>query len=181
MKNIGKLANRYARALVSAVGNTETMLSVSNELQEFVHLWQTDKQLSFFMLNPVFAKQQRLSALIKILETAGMSVAGRNFIKVVFEHNHISVIAEIVSVYRSLVEKNTNLVRVNIETARGVNSDERHEYEEKLRKKMSGHLVFEWSVKKELLGGMVVSYSGHVFDGSIKGQFEKLEGKMLGY
>ena len=185
MKNIGKLANVYAKALLSATGakpgDAKAALSVAAEMQEFSRVWQTNKQLVFFMLNPACPKQERISALIKIAEAGGMSEISKNFLKVVFERNRIAGIVQIIAAYRTLVEKLTSLTRIKIETAREVGGDEKRGYEEKLRGKISGDLVFEWSVKKELLGGMIISYSGKVFDGSIKGQFERLEEKMLGY
>ena len=185
MKNIGKLANVYAKALLTSMGgkdgDIEAIRRVSEELQEFSKTWQTNKQLVFFMLNPACPKHERANALLKIAEATGMSAPSQNFLKVVFERNRIIGIVQIIAAYRVLVEKLTSLTRIKIETARDVSSDERREYEEKLRGKISGHLVFEWDVKQELLGGMVISYSGKVFDGSIKGQFERLEEKMLGY
>jgi F-type H+-transporting ATPase subunit delta len=185
MKNIGRLANVYAKSLLTAMGgkdgDVEAIRRVSDELQEFSKLWQTNKQLVFFMLNPACSKQERINALLKIAETAGMGATSQNFLKVVFERNRIAGITQIIAEYRALVEKHTGLTRIKIETAREVDADERHEYEEKLRSKISGHLIFEWSVKQELLGGMIIKYSGKVFDGSIKGQFEKLEEKILGY
>ena len=185
MKNIGKLANVYAKALLGATdgksGNGEIMRRVSDELQEFSKIWQTNKQLVFFMLNPACPKQERLSALLKIAEAGGMSEISRDFLKVVFRRNRIAGIVQIIAAYCALAEKLTSLTRIRIETAREIDADEKREYEEKLRGKISGHLVFEWSIRNELLGGMIVSYSGKVFDGSIKGQFDRLEGKMLGY
>ena len=175
----------YAKALLTAMGgkkgDVEAMRRVSEELQEFSKIWQTNKQLAFFMLNPACPKQERINALLKIAEAAGMSVTSQNFLKVVFERNRIAGIVQIIAEYRVQVEKLIGLTAIKIETAREVGGDERREYEEKLRGKIGGHLVFDWSVKQELLGGMVISYSGKVFDGSIKGQFEKLEEKILGY
>ena len=185
MKNIGKLANVYAKALLSTTGgkagDSEMARRVSAELQEFSKIWQANKQLVFFMLNPACPKHERLAALLKIAEAAGMSEESRKFLKVVFVRGRIAGVVQIIAAYTALVEKLISLTRIRIETAREVDGDEKREYEEKLRGKISGQLVFEWSVKRELLGGMVISYSGKVFDGSIKGQFERLEEKMLGY
>ncbi|MDR2337163.1 MAG: ATP synthase F1 subunit delta [Deltaproteobacteria bacterium] len=178
-KGISKLANRYAKALFKVDQGMNNITAIAQELAQFVELWQTAPELSLCILNPAYPKEQRKNALAGIVELMGLSGIARQFIEMVFENNRIVELPEITQALLDLVEKQAEIVRVRIETAREVGALEKAEYESRVQVSILGRLVFEWVVDYELLGGMVIKYDGKVFDGSIRGKLEKL-GESIG-
>lgn len=169
---VGRLANRYARAILNAAGDEQN--KVANELLAFADVWENQPELSSAILNPGYVFEQRKNALLEIAEKCGFSEMTKKIIDLIFEHGRILQLTEIAQATKLLAEERAKIVRVEIETAREIKADEKNDYETRLKEKISGQLFFDWSINKELLAGIVVKYNGRVFDGSVRGKLQKL-------
>src|SRR5690349_3379702 len=98
-KRAGKLATRYARALLNAIENEQgktglpsTAQQAAAQLKEFAAVWRREKALSDSLQNPMFEKGERLAALSKIAQISGLSDVLVRFLRVVFERDRIGQI-----------------------------------------------------------------------------------------
>ncbi len=186
-KYSGRLAQRYAKALLRSLqAETEkeqiglTLQQVSGELLGFARIWSAQKELSSSIVNPMFPKEERGNALLTLARAAGMSELGQRFIRVVFERERAAALPEIASAFAALADEAASVVRVEVTVARNVSSDEARAIQLDLRHRIPGDPVFSWKVDPVILGGMIVRYGGKVLDGSLSGQLERLERKLLG-
>lgn len=187
-KAAGKLANRYARALLRAVereqgseGEPSPAQQVAGALSGFVHTWETEKILSTSIQNPMFDKGERQNALLQIARNAGLQDVLIRFLEVVFDRDRIAALPEISTAFSALADASAGMVRVEVVTARGISDDERWKIQENLGGRLfaqSGaakRLEFHWKISPEIMGGMVVKFGGKVLDGSVKGRLERIE------
>lgn len=185
-KLAGKLARRYANAFLRAVtdeqgadGSPTPAQRVAQSLEQFAEIWRQSPELSRSMLNPMFDKDERLKALHEVARAAGMPDVALRLLTVVFERDRIQIFDQIVEAFKNLADSAAGVVHVQVALARGISDDERGKIEETLRHKIGGSLRFAWSVDPELLGGMVIRYSGKVVDGSLQGRLERMERMMM--
>jgi len=178
-KKSGKLARRYARALLGAVeeelgsqGKPTPAQNVAQAFSEFAELWASDKQLSLYVLSPKYEEQERLAALLAVGRAAELPDILQRFLRVLTQHDRIGVIEEIAAAFRELADKAVGIVAVEIITARAVEVDETGEVEQVLRKQIEGEPIFSWAVDPKLLGGMTIRYAGKVVDGSLSSQLK---------
>ncbi len=187
-KAAGKLANRYARALLRAVereqgsnGEPSPAQQVGNALASFAHAWESEKLLSTSILNPMFDKAERQSALLQIARNAGLPDVLIRFLEVVFDRDRIAALPQISSAFSEMADAAAGMVQVEVVTARGISDEERGRIQENLGGRLfaqSGsarRLEFRWKISPEILGGMVVKFGGKVLDGSVKGRIERIE------
>jgi F-type H+-transporting ATPase subunit delta len=186
-KKIGKLAKRYARALLAAMrremGTTATMPTaaqrIAQQLQELTAVWEGNQEFSAALLSPEFKREDRRKALESIARASGLPEISIRFLLTVFDRERIGALPEIVGSFAQLADEEADVIAVTVETASSINSTEQQEIEASIKQQISGKPVFSWKIDPALLGGIVVRYSGRVLDGSLNGRLERLERSLL--
>ena len=189
-KKIGKLAKRYARALLGRVqedakGLGDSALSlrlqdVAKSLTNFADLWERDPELSSLIVNPMFEASQRKNALMEVVKLANLPDVAVRFVEVLFERERIAALPEIASTFKEFADEVARVVHVKVTTARPVENAERAEIEQNVSSRISGKADFSWRVDPALLGGMTIEYLGRVIDGSLAGRLSAFERKLVG-
>lgn len=178
-KKIGKLARRYAKALLAAVKESNSSNIGSKEVAEvladFAKVWENDPQLAGSLLNPMFNKDERKKALQEIVKSASMGEDVLRFATVLLERDRLSILPEIALAFVELADEAEGIVRVELTTALSVSDDEKSEVERRLNEKISGTPVYTWRTDESLIGGMTISYRGKIVDGSVEGKLQRLE------
>lgn len=196
-KKVGKLASRYARALLSAVGKESaaeqpsgqgassltaapltTAQKLAAELEQFAGIYHRDERLASALLNPMFEKGERKNALVAIARTSGLSDVLVRFLDVCFERDRIAHLPEIAAAFREAADRAAGVLQVEVTTAREVGADERRAIEQGLVTQLKGSPRFTWKVDAAILGGMVVRYAGKVLDGSLGGRLARIETRL---
>jgi F-type H+-transporting ATPase subunit delta len=186
-KQLGKLAQRYAKALFNAVvqqegteGHPSPAQKVAASLGQFARLWEEQPELSGSMLNPMFDRHDRLNALLKVAEQLAMPEVVKRTLRVIYEHERAALIPQIAAAFARLADSAAGVVPVEITVARAVAGDEVHNIEQHLRGTVAGDLRFTWLIDPSLIGGMIVKYQGKVVDGSLNSRLEQIERKLRG-
>jgi F-type H+-transporting ATPase subunit delta len=184
-KTVGKLATRYAKALLAAVireqgsqGSPTPAQSVAKALKEFAGLWQREHSLSVSLQNPMFEKNERANALVKIAEEAGLPDIAVRFLRVCFERERIAALPEIAQAFSDAADADAGILQVEIITARSISTEETKAIEQGLTSQLHGTLSFRWRIEPEILGGLIVRYGGKILDGSLAGRLTRIEHKL---
>jgi len=185
-KKAGKLASRYARALLTAVakegGSIEEGRSPAQRaaasLNEFAALWESDPKFSGSMLNPIFDKGDREKALLEVAKRAALPDIVQRFLRVCFERDRISQLPEIAFAFSEAADAAAGLKRVEVTTARNVSQTEKESIEKSLAQHLSGSLEFTWREDASILGGLIVRFGGKVLDGSVGGKLARVETRL---
>lgn len=186
-KQVGKIAKRYARALLRAVeqemgidGEVSPAQDVARQLRAFAEIWENDPQLSLFISNPMFNSEERENALVSVAGAGGLPEIAKRFLRVLFKRDRLMALPEIVSVFSEEADEAAGVVRVQVTTARSVDGGEQAEIENLIRSKVDGTPNFRWDIDGSLIGGIRVRFGGKVVDGSLFGRLERLERQLLG-
>ena len=187
-RQLGKIAKRYAAAMFSAVtkesgvvGGPESIESLSAAqqaaaaLSRFARLWQTEPELSSAVINPMFDKQHRLKALLRLAADCGLQKILLRSLEVIFEHDRILALPEIAEAFSQLADKAAGIVEVEVSLAREISPQDAMEIENKLNHAIPGVLRLSWRLDSKILGGMIIKYQGKVVDGSLNSRLEEIE------
>jgi len=181
-KKIGKLARRYARALLRSIeaergkdGSPTPAQKLAHDLKAIAAEWEKNPELRALLLNPMFERAKRAEALLSVLRQSGVGQLEQRFFAMLFERDRISALPEIIGDFAELADSAAGLVPVEITTARQISADEVQEIEAALRQRIDGKVNFRWNVEPELLGGIVVKFHGKVLDGSLSGRLSQME------
>ena len=181
-KKVGKLASRYAKALLFACeqelgtdGSPSPAQKIAEELKQVVSIWEADKVLSQAITSPMFAFEQRAKALEALSKELKLSKQAERFLSLLFERGRISALSEMVSAFSVEADKSAEVVRVEVITARVIPFEESKGIEKAIKEKIGGRPVFNWEIDPEIIGGMVLKFGGHILDGSLKGRLKRIE------
>lgn len=183
-KKLGKLAARYGKAFLNAVqvevtNKGATFDEVANGFFSFVALWEQEREISAFLLNPMFERDARKKVLRELSAKLGLADITQKFLLVLLERDRIIALPEIARAFHVLLDEQRGIIQVEITTARALNPDEARDTEREIRAYMKGDPRFHWNVDEKLLGGMIVRCGGKVIDGSLLGKLERAQRSLM--
>lgn len=176
-KKSGKLAKRYAKALLSSLqhaNETPALAGIAEDLTAFAKAWQDQPVFHEAILNPMFTREERRKALLGVCKHVGLSEILTNFVLVLFDRDRLYAVVEIAASFSELADSAAGLVRVEVITASSPSADEVQKIENDVQKYVQAKPVFTWKVNPALLGGLIVSFNGKVLDGSVSGRLERM-------
>jgi F-type H+-transporting ATPase subunit delta len=169
-----EISKRYAKAIFDIAREEGKSEEYFDELKGFNDILGQNASLKGFMVNPVFAKADKMNVLDQVADKAALSPIMRNFLRILIEKGRIGSLAEIQDWYQESLDRISGRVRVQVATAYKLSGD----LEEKLRLKMeevTGKKV-EMNVESDqsLIGGIVVKVGDTLYDGSIRAQLNSI-------
>lgn len=168
------IAKRYARAFFEIAREDGLYEKYYNELTLFSSIGEESKDLKDLLLNPIFDQAEKRAVVDSLLKKVDISNVTANFLRLLVDKRRISILPEIESCYRKLMDDTLRKIRVDVKTAFPLSA----ELSEKLQKRMeeiTGRKV-EMAVSEDasLLGGIVVGVGDTLYDGSIKTQLHNI-------
>lgn len=170
------VSSRYATAFADvvfkrkispaqALQELNSVLGVLNESGDLRNVWA----------NPAIPGDQKRSLLDAIAAKLGLSRPTRNFIAVLIDHRRIQLFAEIVQDVQHEIDRRLGFAEAEITSARELSDNERRTLERQIENLTGKKVRAQYMRNRELIGGAVVRIGSTVYDGSVRGQLEKLK------
>ena len=163
---------RYAQALMELSRND--IESARKELEDFVAIYNADKDFRTFLLDPRI-KADNKQSIIRNVFTDKLSKNILNFILLLITKQRIKSVPEIYEQLVSMINERFNVLDMKIITAVPLEEQQLNSLKEKFRAKYSASGVKTAEVvDPSIIGGVKVIIGDKVYDGSIKGRIESL-------
>jgi F-type H+-transporting ATPase subunit delta len=175
-----KVAARYARALLAALPDEGAADAAASVLDGLAKSFQASGSLRDVLLNPAIPKEAARSVLDAIAERTGASRLVRNFLGVLVSHGRAGLLPAIADEFAREKEARQGIVRARVRAATELPADLRARLEAALERLTGRHVRVSVEVEPDLIGGAVASVGSFVFDGSLRGQLERLRRTMAG-
>lgn len=175
------VAGRYARAFaeVAAAHNMDPDKTVQ-ELEQLGALFTESHELHNVFLNPAVPHEQKVNLLDAIINKMGGSRMLRNFLAVLVDHRRIGQINEIAREFREQLDTRMGIADAQVNSARPLSAAEKKTLETQLAGVTGKTIRARYAENPELLGGAVVRIGSTIYDGSVRGQLEKIRQKIAG-
>jgi F-type H+-transporting ATPase subunit delta len=108
------------------------------------------------------------------VQRAGISRPVRNFVAVLIDHRRTRFIGEIVTQFAQELNQRLGFAEAEVTTARELSADERTRLEGDLAKVTSKQIRASYTKDASILGGAIARVGSTVYDGSVKGQLERI-------
>lgn len=163
---------RYAQAIMEL--SQKDIEVIRQELDEFVAIYNSDKDLSSFLVNPTI-KADKKQAVIRNIFTDKLSKNMLNLILLLISKKRIKNIPEIYEQLVRLINEKSNVLDMKIITVESLDEQQLFRIKEKFRNKYNAVAVkSEEIIDASIIGGVKVIIGDKVYDGSIKGRIESL-------
>jgi F-type H+-transporting ATPase subunit delta len=173
---MASVTSTYARAFADAVfdGRLDPDKTLQ-EAQALAALVSGSKELREVWESPAISAEQKRAVLDAIVAREGISVTSRNFVAVLIDHGRINFLGPIVKQFEQELNQRLGFTETEIISARELNPADRSSLEGQMAKLTGRKVRARYSLDESLLGGAVVKVGSTIYDGSVKGQLEKIK------
>ena len=173
---MASVASTYARAFADvvfdakldaarAIGGLRQITALFNESVELRRVWE----------NPAVPADQKRKLLDVIVQRDGIEKQVRNLIAVLIDHRRLPFLPRIVEQLEKELDARMGFTDAQISSARELGDAEKRTLEAQIAKSTGKKVRASYGLDPSLLGGAVVRIGSTIYDGSVKGQLEKIK------
>ena len=169
------VASRYARALVEVILEQKIDAEEARQqLRSIVKAVHESDDLRRVWDSPAISPEQKRAVLDAIAKQMGTAKPIRNFIAVLIDHRRVQFLARIVEQLKKELDARMGFAEAHITSARELGDAEKRSLEAQIEKATGKKVRAHFRLDASLLGGAVVRVGSTIYDGSVKGQLEKI-------
>lgn len=173
------VAIRYARALVDVVVSTNADgAQVLSGLRQIQQLIAGSTELQVALSSPAVAPSKKRAVMKRLMDPMGLPEKVRNFVYVVIDHRRAHEFPSIVDAYEQLLDERLGFVSAAIHSAKELNDSQRQAIETQVSRLAGKKAKLKFSTDPALIGGVVARVGSTVYDGSVRGQLDRLKAKL---
>jgi F-type H+-transporting ATPase subunit delta len=172
---MASVTGTYARAFADVVFDQKLdPAKTLQEAQSLAQLAASSLELREVWEAPSIPAEQKRALLDAIVARGGYSRPVRNFVAVLMDHRRIKFLDAIVTEFAHELNRRMGFIEAQITSARELGEPERSALEAQVAK-LTGHKVrARYAEDRSILGGAIVKIGSTIYDGSVKGQLEKI-------
>jgi F-type H+-transporting ATPase subunit delta len=176
---MASVTNTYARAFADVVFDQRLdPAKTLSEAQSLVLLLASSKELRQVWEAPSIPAEQKRSLLDAIVAREGISRPVRNFLAVLIDHGRILFLQPIVKQFEQELNQRLGFTVAEISSARELEESERRALEGQVERVTGKKVKARYVQDATLLGGAIVKVGSMIYDGSVKGQLERIREAM---
>lgn len=173
---MASVASTYARAFADVVlgahldGNRALA-----ELRSLAALLTESSDLRRVWENPAIPAEQKRGLLDAIAQRDGISKQVRNLVAILIDHRRIHFLEPVIRQLEKELDARMGFAEAEIITSRDLGDAEKREVEARVEKLTGKKVRAHYAQDPSLLGGAVVRVGSTIYDGSVKGQLERIK------
>jgi F-type H+-transporting ATPase subunit delta len=172
------VANRYARALADVVIAQGSAEAVKAELSAFAQAVDESADLRNFLANPAVARPQKQAVIEKLMARMGGSKTLRNFLLVLVDNRRAARLREISEAFEAELRVRLGVAKAEVTSAHDLNDEERTELVRTLERMTGKRVEASYSLDAELIAGAQVRIGSTVYDGTVRGQLNRMRSRL---
>jgi F-type H+-transporting ATPase subunit delta len=178
---MASVASTYARAFADVVMSKHLDADRSiAELRTIASLLAESSDLRRVWDNPAIPADQKRRVLDVIAKRDAVSTEARNLVAVLIDHRRIHFLDPIILQLTKELDARQGFAEAEITSARSLDDAEKREFEAQVGKLTGKRVRAQYGQDASLLGGAVVRVGSTIYDGSVKGQLERIREEISG-
>ena len=180
---VGTYARAFADVVLSDVAKTGSShldpARALHELHSIEALLKESDQLRRVLENPSIPGNSKRAVLDAITGRLGTTRQVRNFIAVLTDHRRLPLFSEILKELEQELNDRQGFAEAEVKTARQLSEQEKQFLEAEITKMTGKKVRARYEQDATLLGGAVVQVGSTIYDGSVKGQLERIREQLV--
>jgi len=172
---VASVASTYARAFADVVfsAHLDANRAVAG-LREIARLLAESADLRRVWENPAVPADQKRRLLDAIVQREGIDKPVRNLVAVLIDHRRVQFLPRIIEQLEKELDSRLGFAEAQISSVRELGDAEKRALEAQVAKTTGKKVRAQYALDPALLGGAVVRVGSTIYDGSVKGQLEKI-------
>ena len=172
---MASVASTYARAFADVVLSAHLDANrVIGGLRRVSGLLAESVDLRRVWENPAVPAEQKRKLLDAIVHQDGIERHVRNLVAVLIDHRRMHFLEQITRQLEKELDARMGFAEAHITSARELGDPEKRVLEAQVEKVTGKKVRAHFALDASLLGGAVVRVGSTIYDGSVKGQLEKI-------
>jgi F-type H+-transporting ATPase subunit delta len=179
---MASVVGTYARAFADVVMTTKNQLDPARalvELHSIEALLKESDQLRRVLENPSIPGDRKRAVLDAVTGRLGTTRQVRNFVAVLTDNRRLPLFSEIVRQVEQELDDRQGFAEAQVSAARQLSDPEKKMLEAEIEKLTGKKVRAKYEQDSTLLGGAVVQVGSTIYDGSVKGQLEKMREQLV--
>jgi F-type H+-transporting ATPase subunit delta len=169
------VASSYARAFADVVMRAKLDANRAiAELRSLAALLAESADLRSVLENPAIPAEQKRGLLDAIASRSEISRPVRNLIAVLIDHRRVPFLLAIIQQVEKEINQRLGFAEAQVTSSRELGDAEKAALEAQIEKVTGKKVRAQYDRDASLLGGAVVRVGSTIYDGSVKGQLEKI-------
>ncbi len=173
------VANRYARALADVLGPQGDYRRVLRELDDFAVTYRESAELRDVFAAPTVPLAGKTKVLAEILERMGTAAVTMNFLRVLLANYRMDLIDQVRQAFRKIAYERLGVAEVRIESSATLSGAEREALRGRFAEIAGRQVELEFHLNPELLGGVLAQIRSTVYDGSVRGNLQRIRQQLV--
>ena len=129
--------------------------------------------------NPSIPGESKRAVIDSITSRLATSRQVRNYIAVLTDHRRLPLFSEILKQLQQELNERQGFAEADVRAARQLTDEEKQLLEAEISKLTGKKVRARYEQDASLLGGAVVQVGSTIYDGSVKGQLEKIREQLI--
>lgn len=173
MKEI-KLASRYAKALFDFALEQNVLEQVKEDMDLVVSVCMQNRDFKLMLDSPIIFTDKK-EAIITEIFSKHLQKISYHFLVIITRKNRESLIDGIAKQFIEQYKVFKNITTAQLTTAVSLDLAVKEKVITLLKEQTQGEIELIEEIKKEMIGGFVLSYKDYQYDASIKRQIKELK------
>jgi len=176
---LSAIASRYATALVDVVTEPGSGLNAdmaTEQLRRVASMIATSDHLKSALLSPAVSPSRKRAVVAKLIDVHAKIL---NFLYVVIDHRRVHELPSIVDAFEFLIDEHLGFVRADVSSATVLTGAQQQSLQAQLSRMAGKEAKVKFKTDPALLAGVIARVGSTVYDGSVRGQLERLRTTLL--
>lgn len=169
-----RFARPYAQATLAVAGSVEKAAAVRDQLAAFAQAMKESAPLRAVFANPALPVEKKQAIAGRIADRLAMDPLATRLLRALVQRQRTARLAEVVDALTGEIHRRQGVAVAEVATAEPLADDERAALQRVLEQKVGKSLQLTMRVEPALLAGFVAQVESQLFDGSLRGQLERL-------
>jgi F-type H+-transporting ATPase subunit delta len=135
-------------------------------------------ELRAALQSPAVSPVRKRAAMQRIIAPMGLPDKVRNFVNVIIDHRRAKDLPHIVDAFEQLLDERLGYVAADVRSAKELSSSQKSAIETQVSRLSGKKAKLKFSTDPALIGGVVARVGSTVYDGSVRGQLDRLRTKL---
>jgi F-type H+-transporting ATPase subunit delta len=173
---MASVASTYARAFADVViGAHLDADGCIAQLRAIANLLAESSDLRRVWENPAIPADQKRGVLDVIAQRDEIAVQVRNLVAVLIDHRRVHFLEPIIRQLEKELDARLGFTEAQITSSRELDDAEKREFEAQVGRLTGKKVRAHYGQDASLLGGALLRLGSTIYDGSVKGQLEKIK------
>jgi len=173
-------ATRYAKALLAAAASDADAAAIDRDLAELSAAMHAHRELHQALTSPSVRATGKRKIAAALADRLGLGAVTRRLIDLMAERDRLSQLDELLAIYRERLLDRQKVQRAEVRSAVALSPEATRAIEARLSTVTGTTVKVDTVVDPTLIGGVMTTVGGTVYDGTVKTQLAKLRKQLVG-